>query len=227
MAFEGFTTDTRAFFLELAQHNEKSFFEANRTRFYDSVRDPMRALAAAVSDAVLDVDDTLDTRPERAVARIRRDTRFSRDKTLYRDHLWAGFRPAGQTASDCLGLYFELSAFDVAWGMGFYAAPPQQMARLRAAIVQKPRAFQKLCGDPALNAAFTLSGEDYKRLPAECDGASAALLPWLKKKNFYLEHAEAFEPGALDPALADRIRHDFRLLKPLYAFLQNAMTRTV
>ena len=48
-----------------------------------------------------------------------------------------------------------------------------------------------------------------------------------KKKNFYLEHAEAFEPGALDPALADRIRHDFRLLKPLYAFLQNAMTRTV
>ena len=76
-------------------------------------------------------------------------------------------------------------------------------------------------------AAFTLSGEDYKRLPAECDGASAALLPWLKKKNFYLEHAEAFEPGALDPALADRIRHDFRLLKPLYAFLQNAMTRTV
>ena len=195
MAFEGFTTDTRAFFLELAQHNEKSFFEANRTRFYDSVRDPMRALAAAVSDAVLDVDDTLDTRPERAVARIRRDTRFSRDKTLYRDHLWAGFRPAGQTASDCLGLYFEVSAFDVAWGMGFYAAP-QQMARLRAAIAKKPRAFQKLCKDPALNAAFTLSGEDYKRLPA-------------------------------DPALADRIRHDFRLLKPLYAFLQNAMTRTV
>lgn len=222
MAFEGFTYETRDFFFEIALHNNKEFFDANRKRYYDVARTPMRALAAEVADAVLDVDDTLDTRPERAVSRIRRDTRFTKDKTPYRDHLWASYRHSDESISHGLSLYFEVSGVDAAWGMGFYSATPQQMAKLRAAIVKKPKKFLKIVDGTELMDTYTLLGRDYVRLPVECENADPRLLPWLCKKSFYLERTEPFEV-ALTPSLAKTMSNDFRLLAPLYHFIDDAM----
>lgn len=224
MAFEGFTYEARDFFFDIAMHNNKEFFDANRKRYIDHARTPMRALAAAVADAVLDVDDTLDTRPERAVSRIRRDTRFTKDKTPYRDHLWASYRHSDESVSQGLNLYFEVSGVDVAYGMGFYSATPTQMRKFRAAVMKHQKQFLKIIEAEDLMDTYTLLGHDYVRLPAECESADPRLLPWLCKKSFYLEHVEGFE-SALDPILAKQMSHDFRLLAPLYHFIDDAMKK--
>ncbi|MBV9061564.1 MAG: DUF2461 family protein, partial [Alphaproteobacteria bacterium] len=47
-AFEGFSTDFFAFFRELKAHNERTWFEANKHRFRDSVQGPMSSFIAAM-----------------------------------------------------------------------------------------------------------------------------------------------------------------------------------
>lgn len=224
MAFTGFSYETRAFFFDIAANNNKEFFDANRQRYIDHARTPMRALAAAVADAVLDVDDTLDTRPERAVSRLRRDTRFTKDKTPYRDHLWASYRHGDESVSQGLNLFFEVSGVDVAYGMGFYSATPAQMRKFRAAVLKNQKKFLKIIETEDLMETYMLLGHDYVRLPAECEVADPRLLPWLSKKSFYLEHIEPFE-SAMDPMLPAQMCDDFRRLADLYHFIDEAMHR--
>ena len=219
MTFSGFQMDACAFFTQIAQNNNKAFFEENRTRFYRVVRDPMRMLAAALADTALQIDERFEARPERVVARIRRDTRFTRDKTLYRDHLWGSFRHADRDIHPRVELYFCIDAQSVSWGLSCYGWPPSAMAQLRGYIMENLKRFAPLAQDQKVQSRFCLLGEDYKRLPPVCDGAPLYALDWLKKKHVYLEHEEPFFPGATQPELAERIAADFRLLAPLYAFL--------
>ena len=54
--FTGFTADGYRFLMELEFNNEKAFVDANRQRYYDGVRDPMRALAMELSQTALDIE---------------------------------------------------------------------------------------------------------------------------------------------------------------------------
>ena len=60
--FTGFTADGYRFLMELEYNNEKAFVEANRKRYYDGVRDPMRSLASALAETALDIDPDFNTR---------------------------------------------------------------------------------------------------------------------------------------------------------------------
>ena len=59
--FTGFTADGYRFLMELEFNNEKAFVDANRQRYYDGVRDPMRALAMELSQTALDIDPLFNT----------------------------------------------------------------------------------------------------------------------------------------------------------------------
>ncbi len=92
MTFQGYTEDTRAFFMALRFNNNREFFLNNREWYLRSVREPSLALVEALAPAVEQIDPGIETRSQRALARINRDTRFSRDKSPYRDHVWISFR---------------------------------------------------------------------------------------------------------------------------------------
>ena len=89
--FTGFTADGYRFLMELEFNNEKAFVDANRQRYYDGVRDPMRALAMELSQTALDIDPLFNTNLMGVVSRLNRDTRFSANKLPYRNHAWLCF----------------------------------------------------------------------------------------------------------------------------------------
>ena len=69
---------------------------------------------------MLKIDPQMEVRPHKCLSRIHRDTRFSRDKSPYRDHLWFLFRRAGEPREKSLFYYFELGPDRLSWGMGFW-----------------------------------------------------------------------------------------------------------
>ena len=90
------------------------------------------------------------------------------------------------------------------------------MAAFRRRVIADPERFLALAGSQAV-ASFALEGEDYKRQP-ETPGLPQALVPWIRKKSFYLEKKASHE-ACMSPDLPGRLTADFMGLAPLYRYV--------
>jgi len=183
-----FTRDTFQFFRDLARHNQKTWMDANRERYQESVVRPFRRLLDATAPAVLALDSRFDTATPggRNFSRINRDTRFAKDKTPYRAQMYlkfcAPFPGDGETGE----LYAGVSAKSVTAGFRIYAgskykdsalaqvAQPRSIAEPGWATRQKKRlsgryesywyAVEK--GEWKEQSGWPTSAEDWKKLRA-------------------------------------------------------------
>ncbi|UUZ61344.1 DUF2461 domain-containing protein [Nocardioides sp. B-3] len=155
MSFEGFPVAALDFYDDLEMDNTKSFWEANKAVYKDSVEAPMKALATLVEPEFGSLK----------IFRPYRDVRFAKDKTPYKTHRGAfvGVAPA-------TGWYVEVSARGVRTGAGFYEADGARLAAFRDAIVsdlsgpQLKRILAKI-----EKAGFEVSGEQLKTAPRGYD----------------------------------------------------------
>ena len=217
MNFQGYSEDTRAFFMALRFNNNREFFQSNRDWYLRDVRTPSLALAEALGRVVETIDPGMETRPHRALSRINRDTRFSRDKSPYRDHVWIAFRRPEEEKGKTPGFYVEIDAEGAYFGLGFYAANRPLMNALRRHMrlsPAEPAAIWKKQADE-----FKLYGEAYKRLSVP-EEVPEILRPWYVRKSFYLEKALPFS-CAKSSALAEEIGAGFTRLAPLYNYVRS------
>jgi uncharacterized protein (TIGR02453 family) len=85
------------FFSELARHNDRAWFEDNKARYVEEVRDPLLRFVEKFGPrlARISLHMTADPRPVGgSLFRIHRDTRFARDKSPYKTHAGLSFRHA-------------------------------------------------------------------------------------------------------------------------------------
>lgn len=216
MAFEGFTRDTFAFFLELAFNNNAAFFEANRERYKQSVHQPFVELSQALSPVLREIDEQFVLAPARTLSRIRRDTRFSRDKSPYRDHLWLKFLREDEYKDNVFAFYFSLHPDEYSYGMGMYDMNKPFMDAFCARVLAFPSGLLD-----ALNAAdgFELFGEDYKRLPRP--DAPPEIRKWVNMRYFSLQRNDSDVTKTMSAGLVDEISEGFKRLKPLYQFIRS------
>jgi uncharacterized protein (TIGR02453 family) len=220
--FKGFPEETIRFFLELRYHNDAAFFNANRETYETYVRKPFDAFIEAMAPAMRTVADDLDLRPAHCLARIRRDTRFSKDKTPYRDHMWLLFRRGGEPRETSAMYWFELAPERVEWGLGFWDQNRPAMDALRRRMVQKPEevlaAFTEArVPEPGLN----LYGERYRRMavPPELPQTLQELYPL---KELYVKRTDVPLKTAYTAELVEQCAADMVRLKPLYQLLRKA-----
>ncbi len=214
--FTGFTRETFEFLMAIKFNNNREFFLANRDWYERSLREPARALAEALYDAVHELDPLLETRPQKVVSRINRDVRFSNDKSPYRDYLWLAFRKPGVLRCTTLGVYFDIGAGGASYGMGYYDENRPVMNALRRQILQAPEHFQGIA-EGALSR-FTLHPKAYKRMEVP-PGVPPDLQPWYALKGFYVEKALNDFELLCSPRLVDELAGGYRHLKPLYDYI--------
>lgn len=215
--FQGMTEDAYQFFWDIAFHNEHAFFEENRERYKKAVYLPMKELAIQLTPTALEIDPEFNVRASSIVSRIRRDTRYSHDKTMYRDHVWLGFRKPGTMISEAFVLYAEFERESYGYGMGMWGANSSIMRSLRERMLAKPQKFLSLVNDEAFTNVFSVVGESFKR--PRFTQAPAELQPYLNRKNLAFCFSSPDLKKTLSPAIADEIISGFELLKPVYRFL--------
>src|SRR5207248_183759 len=105
--------------------------------------------------------------PAKAMYRIYRDTRFSKDKSPYKTHIAAIFPHARLPKHAGAGYYFGVSHEGVQIGGGSYEPGPAELAALRSAIVGDSRgAFGKLIESPRLRRSMgQIQGAQLSRVP--------------------------------------------------------------
>jgi len=221
--FTGFPREMLSFFAAIRFNNNKAFFEDNREAYEEYVRAPLIALAEALAPVVQEIDPLLDGRAARAVSRIHRDTRFSKDKSPYRDYMWIGYRRAGESSEETCGFYFDISDSAAHWGCGYYHARPEAMQRLRDTMLEKPKQVLKAVAEPAFARTYALMGDSYARQYQPPEGLAAPLKPLYSKKNVYAEHSLEDMEALFSPSLAERIAGDFHVAAPFYNLLRECM----
>ena len=215
--FQGLNEDTYQFFWELAFNNEASFFEANRERYRKNVYEPLKQLAIELTPAAQAIDPDFNVRPSSVISRIRRDTRYSHDKTMYRDHAWLGFRRPGSMLSESLVVYAEFEREGYGYGMGMYGANPALMREIRPRILAKPQKFLSLVSDPAFTSRFTVEGDPFKR--PRITEAPEGVLPYLNRKGLSFCFSSPNLKKTLSPEIVNEIVEGFQMLQPVYRLL--------
>jgi len=216
--FPGFPPEVLQFFRGLARNNNREWFLPRKPLFEEKVKEPMRQLVDALNVALHDFAPEYETDPDKAIFRIYRDVRFSKDKKPYKEHIAATFHRRGTTSHGQAGYYVAISHKEVAIGGGVYSPEPPQLLAIRERIAKRHEEFRRiLAAAPVRKLLGGLEGEQLSRVPRgfEAEHAAANLLRF----KYYILYKE-LPPGiATSPKLFKEIVERFRVMLPFMQFL--------
>jgi uncharacterized protein (TIGR02453 family) len=204
MSFDGFPDAALDFYDDLELDNTRSFWESHRHVYDEAVRAPMLALTADLAE---------EFGPAK-VFRPYRDVRFAKDKTPYKNHQGAIVQVAPAT-----GYYVEVGSPGVRVSGGYYHAGGPDLARIRAAIdvEHSGQELERIVGR-LQSDGFVLGGEQLKTSPRGYS-TDHPRIDLLRYKSLSLTKSYGFE-GLDTPDLADRVRSDWRALRPLVEWVR-------
>lgn len=211
--FTGFTPRTIDFMWNLRLNNEKPWFEAHKDDFIRDFQLPMKELGATVFKRI--TDGCADRGFIHKLSRVYKDARRVKGGAPYRDNLWFSIEcPAVEWTSTPV-FWFELAPEEWSYGLGYYLARPETMAKLRARIDMNPKAFESLVAFLEKQDEFTLDGPEYAR-KKEAPTPKTAM--WYNKKSFSLIHRQNNGEEIYSPEFADRITDGMISLMPLFDY---------
>ena len=220
--WRGFEPGALDFFEELAAHNERSWFLANKDRYERSVKAPMMDLVADLSTALAAHDVPLFGDPKRALFRINRDVRFSRDKRPYKTVVSAVLSRDGEKRSPGL-FYVQFGPNECLAAMGFYQPEPPLLAAMRARILARRGPWQTILRRLEAEGLPLSRSEAAARLPRGLNAAQAGdLAPDLKLRSFVVVRRLS-DADATDPGLVERLAALARSGLPLLEFGWSAL----
>jgi uncharacterized protein (TIGR02453 family) len=223
-AFPGFPPEAAQFFRGLVRHNNRDWFQPRKAIFEEKVKQPMREVVGAVNQAMKTFAPEFVTDPDRAIYRIYRDTRFSKDKTPYKDHIAASFHRRTAWIHGDAGYYFAVSHKEVAIGGGVYMPSPESLLAIRNHIAMAHEEFRRILRPSTLRKLLgELQGEQLARVPKgfAADHPAADLLRF---KQFLL-YVELPPDLATTPALYGEIVKRFRAMTPFLNFLTTPLVK--
>jgi len=224
--FNGFVPETFEFFRGIRDNNNHEWFESHRDEYKKYVQTPMKELSAELTDGMLSVDEQFIT-GGRTVSRIRRDTRFSKDKTPYKSVSWLVFKRPNDDWCDAPAYFIEIGPERYIWGMGFYSAKSATMRRFREIIGADTKRFTDAVSflSTDVSQPFSLQGEEYKRVPPGIKDDRFA--DWYRKKNLYLVSEKDNDKSLYGNGFAGMLLEGFFSLAPLYRILLEASREPV
>jgi uncharacterized protein (TIGR02453 family) len=169
------------FLRELADNNERPWFQANKARYERDVRDAMVDFMEDLEPHLHKISKNLvvDPRPQGgSMMRIFRDTRFSRDKSPYKTNVGVHFSLAAAKDIHAPGFYLNIQPDQSYAAAGCWHPDPTTLGKIRQGIVEQPKAWKKVH-----EAGIKLEGDALKRVPS----GFAADHPYaedLKRKDF-------------------------------------------
>ena len=220
--FTGFPEETLQFFLDIRFHNDKAYFAEHKARYEKDVKAVFHAFIEELAPQMQKIDPLMEIRPYKCLARIHRDTRFSKDKSPFRDHLWLCFRRAGEPREGSVNFFFEYGPTTLGWGFGTWGENRPMMDVLRRRIAAEPEKIGKIISSCRMEENdFTVWNQTWKRMEVP-PGLPLGLKGWYCSKEVYVGKAHPDMGLIGSRAILEAVRKDFEALAPLYHLLRGA-----
>lgn len=222
-----FSEKSLDFLIENRMRNDRNWYKENKETFLEYVLSPMQDVVENLSGLMTDIDPQLICEPKigRSISRVHRDTRFSKDKSIFRDHIWCSFMRDKKVYHGLPGFYFEISPMGFSCGCGYYRADTESMMAMRRLVINEDKVFLKAHKAVKKQDIFFIEGEMYKR--SKFPQAKDEYKTWLDRKTICLCHySDDFELLFSDK-LSDWLIEKFKTIEPVYHFFAKAESQKI
>ncbi len=219
-----FTKSTLDFLDELAANNDRAWFEANKARYEERVREPALEFIAAMGPVLERFAPNFRAEPRKmggSLMRVFRDTRFSRDKTPYKTNIGIQFGHALGKDVHAPGFYVHIATDECFFGVGCWHPEADALGRIRDLVAAKPERWFAARDDKKFAARWALAGDSLTRPPRGYVVDHPAIED-LKRKDFVALASLDFEK-VVGPGLVKLAGTRFAAAAPFMGFLCDAL----
>ncbi|MEQ9265947.1 MAG: DUF2461 domain-containing protein [Balneolaceae bacterium] len=210
-----------AFFNELANNNNKEWFDLHRSEYEKEVRKPFIELVESLIPGVMELEPTILPDAKKSLFRINRDIRFSKDKTPYNLMMKSGLSPGGKK-SELPGFYLGIGADYVHIGGGLYQLSSSALKNVRLLIAGHTDEFLSIIESSSFKKYFgELQGEQNKRIGPDFQ-AVITKTPYILNKQFYAMAKLPTSEFINESNQAGRLLEYYSAIQPLHSFLNKA-----
>jgi uncharacterized protein (TIGR02453 family) len=221
--FAGFKPAALTFFRQLAANQDRVWFQEHRDAYEREVLSPLRALVAELATVLprrgvpLTAGD-----PAKAIFRIHRDVRFSRDKTPYKTHAGAVLSRDGTKNAFGL-LYIHVDPTGSFAAAGFWQPAPPHLEALRISMVEEPERLLAAIDAVRRGGGDIMREDALTRLPRGFEHAAGTPVVEHVKLRHLIAQQTIPATALRTPELVERIAAFAVTAKPLLEFGWDAL----
>ncbi|HEY0029116.1 MAG TPA: DUF2461 domain-containing protein [Bacteroidia bacterium] len=208
-------------FLKLVKkNNNRDWFNAHKERYLKE-----HANIIAFAEALLlemNKHDVIETESgKKALHRIYRDTRFSKEKTPYKYNWSGGFKRATKQRRG--GYYFHIEPGNTFVAGGFWGPDPKDLKRIRDEFAQDAAPLRKVLKSKNFVSHFgELQGEQIKTTPKGYDASNPAI-DLLRFKQFVIVKKFS-DKEMLSDNFAKQMNDAFKAMRPFLDVMTDILT---
>jgi uncharacterized protein (TIGR02453 family) len=208
------------FLKNVKKHNNRVWFNANKEIYLEQYESVIRFADDLI--AKMNQHDKIETPSgKKAVFRIYRDVRFSKDKSPYKTHFGLHLSRSGKSLRG--GYYLHIEPGKCFVGGGFWNPSPEDLKHIREQIALDPKPLRDILKSKSFKINFRkLEGDKLVNVPRgfEKDHPAADLLRY---KQFLISKTIP-ESAILSPKGLDEMANQFRAMRPFFDYMSEILT---
>ena len=212
------STSTLQFLNTLEKNNDREWFNENKNLYLEAKEDVELFVESLIQEIAPFDEETLKIDPKKAVFRIYRDVRFSKNKIPYKTHFGASLGMGKGTKISGYYLHIEPGKSFLAGGV--YNPEPAVLKQIRNEIRASGDDLLKIIEHKDFRNNFRGLSIEHKlqRVPAGF-AKDHPMAEYLKLKSFTVSHPISDE-ALMDPQAAKNFAKILKSIKPLNDFLE-------
>lgn len=206
------------FLSELAENNNKPWFDANKER-YLRVKATVAEFADKLIAAVAEVEpDAALLSVKDCTYRIYRDVRFSPDKSPYKRHIGIFINPPYGKKSPLSGYYFHIEPGHCFACAGNIGLTPQLIRRIREAIFTEVEEYISIVESPEFKACYPFVGDNKLKTAPKGFPKDWEHLDYIRPRDF-VAWSESTEALYISPKRVELLKPFIRQAKRYNDFI--------
>lgn len=211
------------FLKDLARHNDREWFEKNKSRYLEAKQYFEEMVEAVLNDLVKFDARLTGLNPKKLPFRIYRDVRFSKDKRPYKTNMGAGFSPNGRLVQEP-GYYLHVEPQNRSFvAGGIYMPDAAYLTKLRQEIDYNPEGLKTIMKAKKFKDYFG-GFDDFDKLKTAPKGypKDHTYIEWLKLKSFIVT-MPLTDAQVVDKKFVSIVASACKQIKPLNDYIYQAL----
>jgi len=208
------------FLNNIAQNNNREWFAEHKPN-YQAAHESLVKFADEIIHGMNQTDTIETPNGKKAIFRIYKDVRFSKDKSPYKTHFGGHLSRATKLLRG--GYYFHIEPGNCFVGGGFWNPSTEDLKHIREQIAADPKPLIDIINSKDFKQHFgTLEGEKLKTAPKGFDKNHPAI-ELLNHKQFLLSKSFS-DTEALDENYAQKVINTFQAMRPFFDYMSEILT---